>query len=173
VTVALYAGSFDPPTLGHLDIIARAAKVSSKLMIGVGVNPHKKAFLPAETRMELLRAECRGMGLDNTEVVAFEGATVRFAKERGINTLVRGLRGSGDLDRERGLAEINRTNGFDTLYLLSRSSHSHISASLVREVIAAGLSLDELVSTRVAAALVQSGAIQPRAVATSTPVSRR
>ena len=79
------------------------------------------------------------------------------------------LRGNADIDRERGLAEINRTNDFETLYLLARSAHTHISSALVREVIAAGLSLDELVSARVAAALVESGAIKQRSTGKWAP----
>jgi len=159
---ALYAGSFDPPTLGHLDIIHRAAEASERLVVGVGLNPNKKPFLPAEVRVELIVAEVKDMGLDNVTVKGFSGATVDFAREYDIHLLVRGLRGFADLDRERGLAEINSANGFETVFMLARSSHTHISSQLVREVIAANLSLDELVSARVAAALVKHGAIPDR-----------
>ena len=157
---ALYAGSFDPPTLGHIDIITRAAEASERLVVGVGVNPAKKGFLPTEDRCELIRSECADAGLDNVAIEAFSGATVDFARKHDIHLLVRGLRGFADLDRERGLAEINRANGFETVYLLARSEHTHISSSLVREVINAGLSLDELVPARIAAALVRSGAVR-------------
>jgi len=160
VIAALYAGSFDPPTLGHVDIIARAAASSERLVVGVGINPAKRAFLPTEERCDLIRAECKDAGLANVSVEAFSGATVDFARHHDIHLLVRGLRGFADLDRERGLAEINRANGFETVYLLARSHHTHISSSLVREVINAGLSLDELVPARVAAALVRSGAVK-------------
>lgn len=159
---ALYAGSFDPPTLGHIDIITRAAEASERLVVGVGVNPAKRAFLEIEDRLDLIRAECANAELRNVTVEAFSGATVDFARAHDIHLLVRGLRGFADLDRERGLAEINRANGFETMFLLARSHHTHISSSLVREVITAGLSLDELVPARVAASLVRSGALQGR-----------
>jgi len=162
VIAALYAGSFDPPTLGHIDIIIRAAEASERLVVGVGRNPAKRPFLGVEERIDLITAECEERSLDNVTVEAFDGATVDFARSHDIQLLVRGLRGFADLDRERGLAEINRVNGFETVYLLARSHHTHISSSLVREVINAGLSLDELVPARVAAALVRSGAVQGR-----------
>jgi pantetheine-phosphate adenylyltransferase len=163
VIAALYAGSFDPPTLGHIDIITRAAEASERLVVGVGVNPAKRAFQEIDERLDLIRAECADAGLANVTVEAFSGATVDFAREHDIHLLVRGLRGFADLDRERGLAELNRANGFETVFLLARSQHTHISSSLVREVINAGLSLDELVPARVAAALVRSGTVQSRA----------
>ena len=120
MTVTLYAGSFDPPTLGHMDIITRAARVSSQLIVGIGHNPNKRPFLPVDTRVQLLRDEIAAQQLmTNTharvEVEVFTTATVAFARERGVTALIRGLRGVGDLDRERGLAEVNRVNGFDTL----------------------------------------------------------
>lgn len=159
---ALYAGSFDPPTLGHIDIILRAADACERLVVGVGRNPAKRPFIDVDERIELIRAECTDQGLSNVTVESFDGATVDFARQHDIHLLVRGLRGFADLERERGLAEINRVNGFETMYLLARSHHTHISSSLVREVINANLSLDELVPARVAAALVRSGAVQNR-----------
>lgn len=159
VNAALYAGSFDPPTIGHMDIIERAAKASARLVVGVGYNPSKKHFLPVEERVRLIESECAENGVDNVHVEAFSGATVDFARKHDINLLVRGLRGLADLERERGLGEINRHNGFETVFLLARSQHTHISSSLVREVILAGLGLDELLPARVSAALVRHGVI--------------
>lgn len=162
---ALYAGTMDPPTLGHLDIALRAARCCDRLYVGIGVNPAKRPFLPVEARLELLRADLHDQKVTSVEVIAFEGATIEFARAQGITHLVRGLRGVADLDHERGLAEINRVNGFETMLLLARSSYSHISAQLVRDVIAAGLSIDTVVSARVATALVRHGAI-PEHIAT-------
>lgn len=162
MTVGLYAGSFDPPTLGHLDIIQRSAAQLDKLIVGIGINPNKKAFLPNEERAALLVSDCKEQGITNVVVTPFTGATVDFAKEMNVSVLIRGLRGEGDIPLERGMAEVNRTNGFDTLFLLARSTHSHLSSQLVREVVAAGLSTDELVSARVAASLMHHGAIRQR-----------
>ncbi|MDA3962367.1 MAG: pantetheine-phosphate adenylyltransferase [Planctomycetota bacterium] len=159
MNAALYAGSFDPPTLGHLDIVTRAAQASERLVVGVGFNPAKKHFIPVEDRVALIQAECAEAGVENVTVEAFSGATVEFARKHDIHLLVRGLRGFADLERERGLAEINGHNGFETMFLLARSQHAHISSSLVREVIVAGLCLDQLVPARVAAALVRHGAV--------------
>lgn len=161
--LGLYAGSFDPPTLGHMDIIERAAAICDRLIVGVGANPGKPPFLSAEIRCDLVKGDCKERGLDNVEVVAFQGATVELARERNVDVLYRGMRGSIDVDRERGLAAVNRGNGVDTCYLMSRGDFAHISATLVKEVVLAGLSLDGLVSARVAAALMHEGAIRQRA----------
>lgn len=157
-TAGLFAGSFDPPTLGHRDIIVRAAALCTPLWIGIGRNPHKRPMLTIDTRLELLRAECAAGGLaaEQVRVAAFDGATVHFARAQGLRVLIRGLRGSGDLNAERGMAEVNRMNGLDTVFLLAQSAHSHLSSQLVREAAKVGLPLDGLVSDAVAGALRQA-----------------
>ena len=80
MTTALYAGSFDPPTLGHLDIIKRSAQVCDEVIVGIGYNPNKKPFLALETRIALLQDEAKDNGLDNVRVEAFTGATVEYAR---------------------------------------------------------------------------------------------
>ena len=159
--LGFYAGSFDPPTLGHLDIIERAASICDRLLVGIGVNPGKAAFLNAELRGELVEGDCKERGLDNVEVVAFSGATVEFARERGVNVLFRGLRGSIDVDRERGLAMVNRGNGVDTCYLMARGDFAHLRIPRPRSGRQASV---WTVSCRhVAAALMHEGAIRQRA----------
>lgn len=143
---ALYAGSFDPPHLGHIDIIRRAAKVCDQLVLGVGGNSDKKPFLPALSRVEILRAECAS--LRNVEVTQYSGATVHWAKSNGVNVLIRGLRHATDLDAEAPMAAINRANGFETLFLVSDPALAHISSRILREVMAAGLSTDSLIAPR-------------------------
>jgi pantetheine-phosphate adenylyltransferase len=148
---ACYAGSFDPHTLGHLDVIARAAPLVDELVVAIGFNPQKTPYLPLEQRISLLTEDCKG--LPNVTVTSFSGATVHFAKAIGAQCLVRGLRSSADLTNEQGMAEVNRKNGFETIFLLAESSHANLSSSLVRQVLTAGLSLEGLVSDAVAAAL--------------------
>ena len=148
---ALYAGSFDPPHLGHLDLIARAAVQCESLVVGIARNPAKQSFLPEAVRINLLTKLVAPHA--NVSVVAYDGATVSFAKSAGCTVLVRGLRGAADLAHEYGMAEINRSYGFDTLFLLSAAAHQHLSSSLIRQVVVAGLSLDGLVDPLVAQAL--------------------
>jgi pantetheine-phosphate adenylyltransferase len=143
---ALYAGSFDPPHLGHLDIIRRAAKVCDQLVLGIGGNSDKKPFLPALSRVEILRAECAS--LRHVEVTQYSGATVHWAKSNGVTVLIRGLRHAADLDAEAPMAAINRANGFETLFLVSDPALAHISSRIIREVMSAGLSTDSLIAPR-------------------------
>lgn len=143
---ALYPGSFDPPHLGHIDIIRRAAKLCDQLVVAIGGNSDKKPFLPALSRVEIIRAECAS--LRNVEVTQYSGATVHWAKQNGINVLIRGLRHAADLDAETPIATVNRLNGFDTLFLVGDAALAHISSRLIREVMSAGLSTDSLIASR-------------------------
>jgi pantetheine-phosphate adenylyltransferase len=148
---ALFPGSFDPPHLGHLDLIRRAAALMDELVVGVAGNPDKQAFLTVDERIALLRADCAGLA--TVSVVGYQGATTAFAAANGCGVLVRGLRNAGDLEAEQAMAEINRGNGLDTLLLPAQSRHIHLSSRLVRQVCAAALPLEGLVSAGVAAAL--------------------
>jgi pantetheine-phosphate adenylyltransferase len=150
--IALYAGSFDPPHLGHIELVRRAAAVSTRLIVGVAVNPAKTPFLPAEVRVALLRAACAD--LPQLTVETYAGATVAFARARGVQVLIRGLRTAVDAEFERGLAAVNRqAGGIETLLLLADGAHSHLSSSLVREAARAGLPLASLVPPAVAEAI--------------------
>ena len=145
---ALYPGRFDPPHLGHLDLIRRAAALADKLVVGVAIEPGKPAFLTPHRRVALLRTACAD--LPNISVVAYRGATVAFARKHNVTVLVRGLRGAADLEAERVMAEVNRANGFDTLFLASAVQHIHLSSSMVRRVVKLGLPLTGLVTVGVA-----------------------
>lgn len=150
--IALYAGSFDPPHHGHLELIRRAAAVSTTLIVGVAVNPEKTPFLPAAVRVDLLRRACAD--LPHVRVETYQGATVAYARAHGVQVLIRGLRTASDAEFERGLAAVNRqAGGIETLLLLADGAHSHLSSSLVREAVRAGLPLDSLVSHDVARAI--------------------
>lgn len=140
---ALYAGSFDPPHLGHLDVIRRAARVCERLVVGVAANPDKKPFLPASVRMQLLRESCAGLA--NVEIASYDGATVLWARANGVQALVRGLRTAADLDNEAPMATVNRANGFETLFLLCDPALAHVSSRIIRQALAAGLSSDGMI----------------------------
>src|SRR5271170_4610099 len=116
---ALFPGSFDPPHLGHLDLIRRAAALLDELVVGVAGNPDKQAFLAVDERIALLRADCAALA--TVRVVGYQGATTTFAAANGCGVLVRGLRNAGDLEAEQAMAEINRGHGLDTLLLPARS----------------------------------------------------
>jgi pantetheine-phosphate adenylyltransferase len=148
---ALYPGSFDPPHLGHLDVIRRAAGLCAQLVVGVAVNPDKRAYLPVDERVALLRDACTALG--NVEVVQYAGATVHWAQAHGVRTLVRGLRTASDMEAEAPMAAIHRGHGFETLFLLGDPALSHISSRMIRQVVAAGLSTASLIPDRVAEAI--------------------
>ena len=133
-----FPGSFDPITKGHLDIIERASVLYDELIIAIGIHPDKSYFLPLDTRVDLITAECQAKGID-AQVCSYQGATVTWAKSQGIKLLVRGLRNASDQASESVNAHVNRDNGIDTIFLLTDPALSHISSSMVRKVLAAGL----------------------------------
>ncbi len=151
MAVGLYPGSFDPPTLGHMDIIKRAASFCDRLIVAVAVNPEKNALFSVEDRLRLLQVECND--IENVEVVKIQGATVHAAKQLDADVLVRGLRTSLDLDNERAMAEVNKANGFESIFLLTSGSLAHVSSSVVRQAFAAQLPLDGLVPESIKAEL--------------------
>ncbi len=149
--IALLPGSFDPPHLGHLDAIRRLARLVEVLWLGVGVNPAKQAMLPAERRIALLSQLT--VDLPNVRIEAYSGATVHFARLKGITILVRGIRAASEAEHEQAMALVHRGLGLETLFVLSDPALVHVSSSTVRMVRAAGLPLDGLVPPLVIEAL--------------------
>jgi pantetheine-phosphate adenylyltransferase len=133
-STALYPGSFDPPTNGHLDIIRRSAKFFDKLFVGVAENPVKKYFFTVEERVKMLEEIVSTY--DNIAVVHFKGLVVEYADKLGAATIIRGLRAHSDFQYEFELALMNRhLNGnVDTIFMMTNESYSFIRSSLVREV---------------------------------------
>ncbi len=148
---ALYPGTFDPPHHGHVDVIRRAAAQVEQLIVAIAVNPEKKPCLPEKTRVAVLQELCRDLA--NVRVATYTEATVAFAKAQGCTVLVRGLRNAADLDAESGMAQINRSHGLESFFLIADVRHQHLSSRLVKQVLAAGLPLDDLVAPAVARAL--------------------
>ncbi len=130
---ALFAGSFHPPTNGHLDIIERAAKLFDTLYVAVMANAQKTYLLSAETRKAMI--ERATGGLKNVKVVIGDGLTVDTAKRLGCAFLVRGVRDSGDYEYEYRMADLNRRlSGIDTLLLPAKSELSSVSASVICDI---------------------------------------
>lgn len=134
MSVAVYPGSFDPVHLGHMDIIARAARVFDSVIVAVARNSEKEGlFTPAE-RLEMLREAARS--LPNVEVDAFDGLTVDFAKERGATVLVKGLRAVVDFEYELKQASMNArlAPDLDTVFFMTAPPYYFLSSTLIREV---------------------------------------
>lgn len=135
ITKAIFAGSFDPITNGHLDIIERSAKIFDELQIGVLNNPNKKGLFSFEERLKLIQ-ECTSH-LDNIKVVTFDGLLVNYCEKNGINALVRGVRSGADIEYELQMAHMNKelNPDIETIILPTTTKYSFISSSLIKEVL--------------------------------------
>lgn len=154
--IAVYPGTFDPVTLGHLDIAARALHLCDRLIIAVGDNRNKNPLFTVEERIGLIQESLGSLGLDGSiSVEAYQGLTVRYAREKGASLMVRGLRAVTDFEWEFQLALINRKQDpqIETVCLMTSQEYSFLSASMVRELAMLGGNLDEAVPPNVAAAL--------------------
>ena len=145
----LYPGTFDPPTLGHIEIIQRAAALCDALIVGIGVNIDKENFiLTLEERIEALKKETAS--LSNVEILSFSGLVTKFAKSQGVSTLIRGLRTESDMEYEMQMANANRKIGnIETLFLMASGSSSQISSSLIRELASHGAPLKDYIPSHV------------------------
>ncbi|BAC88788.1 pantetheine-phosphate adenylyltransferase [Gloeobacter violaceus] len=136
--IALYPGSFDPLTYGHLDIIERAARLFDRVVVAVLRNPAKVPLFTVEERLSQIQKAVRH--LDNVEVEAFHGLTVTVARRLDARVLLRGLRAVSDFEAELQMAQTNRTlaTEIETLFLSTSTEHSFLSSSLVKNIAAAG-----------------------------------
>jgi len=154
VPTAVCPGSFDPVTNGHLDIVARAARLFEEVTVAVLVNPAKSGLFTPEERLGMLRT-CVS-GLSNVSVASFDGLLVDFCVERGIATVVRGMRGLGDVDHELQMAQMNRRlSGVETVFLPASPQYSFVASSLLKEVAAYGGDVAGLVPDDVLARVKQ------------------
>jgi pantetheine-phosphate adenylyltransferase len=138
VRIAVYPGSFDPITHGHLDVVRRAVRVFDRVIVAVLANPRKSPLLDAATRVEVIRASIADDPLlkDGVEVRTFDGLTVDFCHEVGAGFLIRGLRAIADFENELQLAHNNHqlAADIDTVLFMTSLEHSYISSSLVKEI---------------------------------------
>jgi pantetheine-phosphate adenylyltransferase len=152
-TIGVYAGSFDPITRGHEDLIRRALAFVDRLVVAVTTNVNKAPLFKVEERVDLIRRAIDGE--TRVEVVPFEGLLVEFARSRNAALLIRGLRAVADFEYEYQMALMNRhlAPNLETVFMVPSLETSYISSSLVREVARFGGSLESLVHPHVAAAL--------------------
>lgn len=147
--VAVYPGSFDPVTNGHLDIVRRALTVFDRIVIAVLGNPRKAPLLDAATRVRVLREALDSSGLPagRTDVVTFDGLTVDAVRAHGATSIVRGLRAVSDFEAEMQLAHNNRrlAPDLDTVFFMTAVEHGYVSSSLVKEIAAFGGDVAEMV----------------------------
>ena len=134
MTVAVYPGSFDPVTLGHVDIIRRAAKMFDRVVVAVGINMEKKPWFTVEERKELLRSATND--IENVEVVDFEGLLVDFARQYGSCVILKGLRAVSDFEYEFQMALTNNKLApeIETVFLTTSAENMYLSSSIVKQV---------------------------------------
>jgi pantetheine-phosphate adenylyltransferase len=156
-SVAVYPGSFDPITNGHLDIIERAANVFDRLIVAVLANPRKAPLLPVDERIRIIRDALGEVGAppDRIVVEAFDGLTVDLCRSRGAGSIVRGLRAISDFETEMQLTHNNRVLApeVDTVFFMTAVEHGYVSSSLVKEIAAFGGDISSMIPAAAVAAL--------------------
>ncbi len=155
--IAIFPGSFDPLTVGHVDVIRRATTLFDRVIVAVLVNPDKQAIFTAEERVAMIAESCGGLGKPGQVAAdAFEGLLVRFAARHNACAIIRGLRSGVDFDYERPMASMNThlASDIQTVCLMASDRYAHISSRLVREVASLGGSVTGLVPPSVEALLL-------------------
>ena len=142
---AVYPGSFDPVTYGHLDVIKRASKLTDELIVGVLYNKAKTPLFSVEERVRMLEEVVKG--IENVKVVAFEGLLVEFAKEYNVNMIIRGLRAVTDFEYELQMAQTNHKlePNIESLFLATNLEYSYLSSTVAKEVALFGGNIDQFV----------------------------
>lgn len=148
--IAVYPGSFDPITMGHLDIIERAAKIYDKLIVGVLENPEKKnSLFSIDERVELISRSVSH--IKNLEVESFNGLTINYLKKKSAHIIIRGLRAVSDFEFEFQMASINHKldPSIETIFMMTNSKYSFLSSSIVKQVAMYGGCIKELVPEQI------------------------
>ncbi len=144
--IALFAGSFDPFTRGHENIVRRGLEIFDEVIVGIGINPDKHPMMSAEARKRWIEAVFAGD--TRVRVIAYEGYTVDAARDNGAKFLLRGVRTAADFEYEKKIASINHgLAGIETVLINTLPELEHISSSLVRERLAAGQDISDLLPT--------------------------
>lgn len=152
--IAVYTGVFDPVHLGHLDVIRRGSRLFDRLLVGVGINPDKAPFFEIEERVQLLQRVTKSIA--NVEVRPFTGLAVRFVRDAGARVMLRGLRTLSDMEYEfsMSLTNLSLDSELETVFLMSKEQHSHISSTLIRQIATFGGELEKFVPPEVKTALL-------------------
>ncbi|WP_339063406.1 pantetheine-phosphate adenylyltransferase [Tepidibacillus marianensis] len=150
---AVYPGSFDPITYGHLDIIQRGVKIFDKVTVAVLINPSKNPLFTLEERMDLIRRATKD--IPQVEIDSFNGLLIDYMKEKKANTIIKGLRAVSDFEYELQMASINRKlgPGIETFFMMTNNRYSFLSSSIVKEVARHHGSVNDLVPACVEEAL--------------------
>lgn len=135
---AICAGSFDPPTLGHLNIIERGLTIFDQLLVAVANNTTKKSLLTVEERIDLLKELLKNY--KNVSVTSFDGLLVDFAKKEGVKTLLRGIRNMSDYEYESQMALANKAlyPDIETIFMMTEGKYSHLSSTIIKEILISG-----------------------------------
>jgi pantetheine-phosphate adenylyltransferase len=155
VRVGVYAGTFDPVTNGHLDILVRSLAIFDKVIVAVADSTPKDTFFSISERVEMLRDATDGMG--NIQVTPFSGLLVHFARQNGASAIIRGLRVISDFEYEFQLALMNRRldRELETVFLMPSEEYTYLNSSLVKEIAASGADVSQFVPQMVATRLRQ------------------
>lgn len=145
--IAVYPGSFDPVTNGHLDIIKRAARVFEKVYVAILTNSSKSPMFTVDERVSMIKRSVEEMGIKNVEITAFSGLLVDFVAEKNANVIIKGLRAVSDFEYEFQMALMNHKllRDVETLFMMTSNKYSYLSSSIVKEVARYGGNLTGLV----------------------------
>ncbi len=146
MSLAIYPGSFDPITKGHIDVLKKAVKIFDRVIIAVSINPSKKSMFTIEERVEMIKTSIQG--INRVEVDYFEGLTAQYARDKGASAIIRGLRAVSDFEYEMQMAQMNNSlyDEIETVFLVPQSKYNFISSSIVKEVSKLGGDIDKFVT---------------------------
>jgi len=165
-SVAIYAGTFDPLTLGHLDLVERSAEIFPRLIIAVSGDAQKNTLFSSSQRVTMICDVVEELGLDNVEVETFSGLLIDYARDKDVRVIIRGLRAYSDFEYEFQMALTNRKLApeIETLFMMPKEIHSYVSSSTVKEVASLGGSIGDFVPESVRSAVAQRFADKGTAV---------
>jgi len=146
MSLAIYPGSFDPITKGHIDVLKKAAKIFDKVIIAISINPSKKGMFSIEERLDMIKQSV--IDISGVEIDSFSGLTAQYAKEKGANAIIRGLRAVSDFEYEMQMAQMNNSlyDEVETIFLVPKSKYNFISSSIVKEVAFLGGDINKFVT---------------------------
>jgi len=151
--IAVYPGTFDPVTYGHIDIIKRASRIFDKVIVAVAENPQKEVLFSVDERIEMLKDAIKGM--KNVKVDHFKGLVVDYVKRQGSNVMIRGLRMISDFEYEFQMALTNRklAGSIETIFMMPHEDYSYVSSKLIKEAASLGANVEKFVPKKAAMAL--------------------
>ena len=143
MTIAVYPGSFDPFTKGHMDIVERGAGIFDEIVVGVLMNSSKQPFFELDERVTLIQEACKG--IKNVRVEKFSGLLVNYMDQIGASIILKGLRAVADYEYELSMAQMNKclNSKVETMFLMSNSNFSHVSSSMIKDIVRLGGDVSE------------------------------